>query len=654
MGSAAVKSLRRSATDPDCRPTLRSMTDDQLLRLGTQYGDVISHKAIINSETGLCKGYGFVMYAKAKDAAVAMVELQRQGFLTSFARHESFSAKLRSMADSKSTNVYVSNLPLDLDDQQLAALVQPHTIVSRRILTKPDGTSRGVGFIRFQTREIAQDCIDRLHGKRLPHHPHPLQARFADSETQKRLKQDTTLRKVYADLDMGRLQTPMRGPSSAVEDTDTSLDSSSFAQTQQGIAPQEVNYAPPELPADRRLSSANFMAPMGSFSHAMVGSPVWDSLGSSTLPFYPGVGGLPTTGSSGSLADASKWPSFSPRAAATGAGSTSRQNSPRFEAPFWGGFMYPGLSPATSANSLNTMSPALPEVNNFLSMGQKFSPLLENERRRSLQATSRIWQQQQQGHHQQQTHGLGIANVSDRTNDGGFPATYPSGPGVPESQQSQIDQMSLSMDTAKLTHQVQRALGQPASSSSTGSPSLRGHPMYAPANIESLSGREAFRAAGFVRASEQKAAIPIIDPATRQAAYEASAAAAAAQRQSRQMQHNASTYSMGLNMGHQSTSALDHSHQVESRASFPAGMSSSLSLSSLMPPAAPHGNSGTARLSPLGGGREGSYRFAGLPHSQSSPGHLDGLGGRSRARSTLSERRDASSGPPSGNGGSGA
>lgn len=151
------------------------------------------------------------MYARARDAAIAIVELQKLGYQTSFARHESFSAKLRMMSDARSTNVYVSNLPLDMDETNLERLVAPHQIVSRRILSKPDGNSRGVGFIRFQSRDVAQECIDLLHGKRLPGHPHPLQARFADSENQKRLKQDTTLRKIYADLDMGVLRSPSGG-----------------------------------------------------------------------------------------------------------------------------------------------------------------------------------------------------------------------------------------------------------------------------------------------------------------------------------------------------------------------------------------------------------------------------------------------------------
>lgn len=44
-------------------------------------------------------------------------------------------------------------------------LLAPHVVVSMRILTHDDGTSRGVGFVRMRDRDIAQECIDRLHGK---------------------------------------------------------------------------------------------------------------------------------------------------------------------------------------------------------------------------------------------------------------------------------------------------------------------------------------------------------------------------------------------------------------------------------------------------------------------------------------------------------
>lgn len=256
------------------------VTDDELLRIGSQFGEVISHKAIINSETGLCKGYGFIMFAWAKDAAVAMVELQKRGYQTSFARHESFSAKLRMMSDVRSTNVYVSNLPLTMTDQQLEHLVAPHSIVSRRILSKVDGTSRGVGFIRFHTREVAQECIDRLHGKRLIGHPHPLQARFADSENQKRLKQDTSLRKVYADLDMGVLANHPASTS-----TRRSLSQTSFGNVARGVA-RGANSAGMAMGRSDPGSLAGGPQPAGIGGIPMI-SPT-----SSLAGFYPGpIGG---------------------------------------------------------------------------------------------------------------------------------------------------------------------------------------------------------------------------------------------------------------------------------------------------------------------------------------------------------------------------
>lgn len=46
---------RTTSRLPFHSPPATSITDDELLRIGSQYGEIISHKAIINSETGLCE-----------------------------------------------------------------------------------------------------------------------------------------------------------------------------------------------------------------------------------------------------------------------------------------------------------------------------------------------------------------------------------------------------------------------------------------------------------------------------------------------------------------------------------------------------------------------------------------------------------------------
>lgn len=48
------------------------------------------------------------------------------------------------------TNLYISNLPLGVDEQELEALLKPFgQVVSTRILRDPHGASRGVGFARY-------------------------------------------------------------------------------------------------------------------------------------------------------------------------------------------------------------------------------------------------------------------------------------------------------------------------------------------------------------------------------------------------------------------------------------------------------------------------------------------------------------------------
>ncbi|KAK0517928.1 hypothetical protein OC842_007956, partial [Tilletia horrida] len=203
-------------------------TDDDLYRIGSAFGNVLSHKAIIAAETGLCKGYGFLLYTSRDEAERAIGCLSRMGLQASFAK-ESFSARLRRMADKGSSNVYLSNLPTDMTTHQLEHLFAPHNVISMRILLNSDGTSRGVGFVRLRDREVAQDCIDRLHGRMLPGCASPLQVRFADSEGQKLLKRNAMMQNSINALnaqarDVLRSSNPLaaldggRGPGSFMSD----------------------------------------------------------------------------------------------------------------------------------------------------------------------------------------------------------------------------------------------------------------------------------------------------------------------------------------------------------------------------------------------------------------------------------------------------
>lgn len=65
------------------------------------------------------------------------------------------------------TNLYISNLPLCMDEQELESMLKPFSqVISTRILRDANGTSRGVGFARY---------FAELPTHPTPNHPPPWQ-----------------------------------------------------------------------------------------------------------------------------------------------------------------------------------------------------------------------------------------------------------------------------------------------------------------------------------------------------------------------------------------------------------------------------------------------------------------------------------------------
>ncbi|KAI8086148.1 uncharacterized protein BX664DRAFT_335030 [Halteromyces radiatus] len=176
-----------------------SMTDETFLDLCRTYGTIISSKAILDQKTGDCKGYGFAMYENEDDCLKAIEMLNSNGLQASLARvgQESFSSRLRNLQDETSTNIYISNLPLDMTEQKLEELFLPCKTVSNRILRDPQsGLSRGVGFARLTDRYSAVTIIDKFNGQTITGSSAALQVRFADSPAQKKLKHQTARKRL--------------------------------------------------------------------------------------------------------------------------------------------------------------------------------------------------------------------------------------------------------------------------------------------------------------------------------------------------------------------------------------------------------------------------------------------------------------------------
>ncbi|KPP68154.1 hypothetical protein Z043_113186 [Scleropages formosus] len=94
------------------------------------------------------------------------------------------------------TNLYISNLPLTMDEQELEAMLKPFgQVISTRILRDGSGTSRGVGFARMESTEKCEAIIQHFNGKYIKTPPgvpvptEPLLCKFADGGQKKRQNQ---------------------------------------------------------------------------------------------------------------------------------------------------------------------------------------------------------------------------------------------------------------------------------------------------------------------------------------------------------------------------------------------------------------------------------------------------------------------------------
>ncbi|TSU50037.1 RNA-binding motif, single-stranded-interacting protein 2 [Bagarius yarrelli] len=140
-------------------------TDQDLVKLCQPYGKIVSTKAILDKTTNKCKGYGFVDFDSPAAAQKAVTALKSTGIQAQMAKQQ----------EQDPTNLYISNLPLSMDEQELESMLKSFgQVISTRILRDANGTSRGVGFARLFCVLVPAE---------------PLLCKFADGGQKKRQNQ---------------------------------------------------------------------------------------------------------------------------------------------------------------------------------------------------------------------------------------------------------------------------------------------------------------------------------------------------------------------------------------------------------------------------------------------------------------------------------
>ncbi|KAM9783105.1 RNA-binding motif, single-stranded-interacting protein 3-like isoform 4-T4 [Neosynchiropus ocellatus] len=183
-GGGLVEQL--SKTNLYIRGLPPATTDQDLIKLCQPYGKIVSTKAILDKNTNQCKGYGFVDFDSPAAAQKAVASLKASGVQAQMAKQQ----------EQDPTNLYISNLPVNMDEQELENMLKPFGhVISTRILRDANGLSRGVGFARMESTEKCDVVIQNFNGKFLKTPPgmtapaEPLLCKFADGGQKKRQTQ---------------------------------------------------------------------------------------------------------------------------------------------------------------------------------------------------------------------------------------------------------------------------------------------------------------------------------------------------------------------------------------------------------------------------------------------------------------------------------
>ncbi|KAM9241757.1 LOW QUALITY PROTEIN: RNA-binding motif, single-stranded-interacting protein 2-like [Dugong dugon] len=221
-----------------------------------RYGKIVSTKAILDKTTNKCKGYGFVDFDSPTVSQKAVTALKASGVQAQTAKQEQ-----------DPTNLYISNLPLSMDGQELEGMLKPYgQVISTQILRETRGTSRGVGFARMESTEKCEAIITHFNGKYIKTPPgvpapsDPLLCKFADGGPKKQQNQGKFVQNGWA--------WPRNGDMSGMAltyDPTTAL--------QNGFYPAPYNITPNRMLAQSALSPY-LPSPMSSYQRVTQTSPL--------------------------------------------------------------------------------------------------------------------------------------------------------------------------------------------------------------------------------------------------------------------------------------------------------------------------------------------------------------------------------------------
>lgn len=172
----------------------QSLKENDFNLLFSRIGPLKTCKLMFDKQTGYSFGYGFVEYINEEDALKAIATYN--GHLLEHKRLKVALAR-PNCEETKNTNLYIRNLPVNYDEQLLHDLfTQFGEVIQVRILRDQNTAfSRRIGFVIMATKQMAQLAIQQLDNTIPPNSgTEPIFVKYADEEGKKRGKKSVNLR----------------------------------------------------------------------------------------------------------------------------------------------------------------------------------------------------------------------------------------------------------------------------------------------------------------------------------------------------------------------------------------------------------------------------------------------------------------------------
>uniref|UniRef100_A0A0K3CFG2 Polyadenylate-binding protein n=1 Tax=Rhodotorula toruloides TaxID=5286 RepID=A0A0K3CFG2_RHOTO len=134
------------------------------------FGNILSCKVAVDGQ-GNSLGYGFVHYDTPEAARAAiegvngMLLNDKVVYVGIHIPKRERQAKIDEIR-AHFTNLYIKNVPLEVDEAEFRGLFEPFGKVTSAVITKDaEGNSKGFGFVNYERHEDAAKAVDALHDK---------------------------------------------------------------------------------------------------------------------------------------------------------------------------------------------------------------------------------------------------------------------------------------------------------------------------------------------------------------------------------------------------------------------------------------------------------------------------------------------------------